>query len=160
MRLLSLLAVALAAGCSPVRDPRLDGVWVSDRATTVAYNRTVSPNMDWEKYSQLFGHLRITNDAITSTSDLKGSIDRRPLRLVRKDADTVTATSWDDLDKKDRLVTIHFVDADTYWIPIRDSDHREYFRRVKAAEPGGAANGSQPIRSETNRPSSAAGSRR
>jgi hypothetical protein len=36
----------------------------------------------------------------------------------------------------------------------------EFLENARKSEPGGAANGSQPIRSETNRTSSAAGSRR
>jgi hypothetical protein len=36
----------------------------------------------------------------------------------------------------------------------------EKLERISKAQPGGAANGSQPIRTETNRTSSAAGSRR
>jgi len=116
--------------------------------------------MDWEKYSQIFGRLRMTYDSTTAVSDFQGTIEKRPLRLVGKDADSVTAKVWDDLEKKHRLVTMHFVDADTYWINIRDTDHREYFRRAKNVEPDGAANGSQPIRSGTNRTSPAGGSRR
>jgi hypothetical protein len=134
MRIVLALAIALFTGCTAVRDTRLDGTWVSDRSATVEYNRGVSPDLDWEKYSQIFGHLRMTYDATTAISNFHGNIDRRPLRLVRKDADSVTGKVWDDLDKKHRLVTMHFVDADTYWIWIRDTDHREYFRRVKNAE--------------------------
>ena len=160
MRIVLALSIALLAGCSAVRDTRLDGTWVSDRAATVEYNRSISPNMDWKKYSQIFGHLRMTYDATTAISDFQGSIEKCPLRLVHKDADSVTAKVWDDLDKKYRLVTMHFVDADTYWINIRDTDHREYFRRAKNVEPDGAANGSQPIRSETNSTPTAADSRR
>jgi hypothetical protein len=59
-------------------------------------------------------------------------------------------------------------DSDYIWLRI-DADSQEILDRLTpdaegvikdAAEPGGAANGSQPIRSETNSPSSAAGSRR
>lgn len=160
MRPLLVLTIALATGCSGARDTRLDGTWVSDRVTTVEYNRGISPKMDWEKYSQLFGHLAMTYDATTATSEFQGKIERRPLHLVRKNGDSVTAKVWDDLDKKHRLVTMHFVGADTYWINVRDTDHREYFRRVKNSEPAGTGNGSQPLRSETNSTSPAAGSRR
>ena len=38
--------------------------------------------------------------------------------------------------------------------------HPEKFRRINAVQPSGAANGSQPIRSQTNSTLSAAGSRR
>lgn len=138
MRMLLTLAIALLTGCSAVRDTRLDGTWVSDRAATVQYNRAVSPNMNWEKYSQIFGFLRMTYDATSATSDFHGKIEKRPLHLLRKDADTVTAKVWDDLDKKHRLVTINFVGSDSYWIHIRDTSQREYFRRVRIAEPGAA----------------------
>src|SRR5258707_4939965 len=59
-------------------------------------------------------------------------------------------------------------DSDYIWLRI-DADSQEILDRLTpdaegvmqdAAEPGGAANGSQPIRSETNSTSSAAGSRR
>jgi len=160
MRMILALAITLLTGCSAVRDTRLDGTWVSDRAATVEYNRGVNPNMDWDKYSQIFGHLRMTYDDTTAVSDFKGTIDKRPLHLVRKDAASVTAKVWDDLEKKHRLVTMHFVDADTYWINIRDTDHREYFMRAKNVEPDGPANRSQPIRAQTNRTSVAAGSDR
>jgi hypothetical protein len=30
---------------------------------------------------------------------------------------------------------LHFIDADTYWLYIRDSEHREYFRREHKPEP-------------------------
>ena len=115
MRSVLALVIALLTGCAGVRDTRLHGTWVSDRAATVEHNRGVSPNMDWEKYSQIFGHLRITYDATTAISDFQGNTERRPLRLVRNDAESVTAEVWDDLDKKHRLVTMHFVDADTYF---------------------------------------------
>ncbi|MDA1272806.1 MAG: hypothetical protein O2960_01965 [Verrucomicrobia bacterium] len=135
MRIIVAFAIALLTGCSPVRDTRLDGTWVSDRAATVEYNRGVSPTMGWEKSSDVFGHLRITYDATSVISDFQGKIERHPLRLVRKDADSVTAKVWSDLDSQNRLVTMHFVDDDTYWINIQDTDHREYFRRVRNAEP-------------------------
>lgn len=76
-----------------------------------------------------------TYDSKTATSEFQGKVERRPLRIVRKDTASVTARIWDDLNEKHRLVTIHFVDPDTYWLAIRDSDHREYFKRIKNAEP-------------------------
>jgi hypothetical protein len=49
------------------------------------------------------------------------------------------------------------IDGDTMHATFRDEDYT--FKRM-STEPDGAANGSQPIRSETNRTSGAAGSRR
>ncbi|MBA4146920.1 MAG: hypothetical protein H0X66_02310 [Verrucomicrobia bacterium] len=139
-RALALILMLFLTACSDVGDTRLDGTWASDREATVAYGRSLSPDMDWGKYSQIFGHLRVTYDANTMTTDFQGHVERRPLRLVRRDKDSVTAKVWDDLDEKERLVTIHFVDADTYWIYIRDTDHREYFKRLKEAKPSDAPN--------------------
>ncbi len=122
MRFLFLLAILLP-GCTTLRDTRLDGTWVSDRETTVAYNRTISPKMNWDRYSQLFGFFRLTYDSKQITSDLRGQIEHEPLRIVRKEADSVTLRTWDTLEQKYRNVTVHFIDADTYWLYIRDSEH-------------------------------------
>ncbi|MBE0540983.1 MAG: hypothetical protein IH623_06330 [Verrucomicrobia bacterium] len=48
----------------------------------------------------------------------------------------------------------------SYWYFNRKRKVVAYFSGLSSAEPDGPANGSQPIRSETNRASSAAGSRR
>jgi hypothetical protein len=67
----------------------------------------------------------------------------------------------------DRIhIRIHNSHFDTYFIDLLNPDRPEPkgFERIVGnigfIEPNGAANGSQPIRSETNRTSSAAGSRR
>jgi hypothetical protein len=68
---------------------------------------------------------------------------------VRSDADLTKLRAFMEGTKPPRPV---FLDS------VRVLDVRDAF--MKSAGPSGAANGSQPIRSETNRTSSAAGSRR
>ena len=134
MRALLVILLGVVSGCTSAHDSHLTGTWVSDLQATVNHNRSIAPQMDWQKYSQLFGRLRLTYDDATVTSDLDGSVERSPLRIVRRDAGSVTLKINDHLDKRDRLLTIHFVDSDTYWIHIRDTDHREYFRRVRQSK--------------------------
>ena len=135
-RMRSLLAIitGLLSGCTSAPDRRLVGTWVSDSQATVSYNRSLAPQMDWNKYSQLFGRLRVIYDGTNITSDLDGSIERGPIWIMRRDIDTLTLKIHDRIDEKDRLLTFHFVDQDTYWIQIRDTDHREYFRRVRQSK--------------------------
>jgi hypothetical protein len=139
MRVLFIIFIAVLSGCATIRDDRLTGTWISDLQATVSYNRTLAPQMDWQKYSRLFGRLRVTYDDRSERSDLDGYVEQALLRIVRRDADTVTLKIYDRLDKADRLLTIHFFGTSMYWIYIRDTKHREYFRRVtppnKSPEP-------------------------
>ena len=130
MRGIFLMLSLILAGCSRVHDNRLVGTWVSDSQGTVSYNRSLPDHLDWKKYSQLFGRLRVTYDDRSVITDLDGVVERQSLRIVRRDADTVTLRAYDPIDHKNKPLVVHFVDSDTYWIHIRDSDYREYFRRV------------------------------
>jgi hypothetical protein len=130
MRGLFLMLSLILAGCTRVHDNRLVGTWVSDREGTLSYNRSLRGRLDWKKYSPIFGRLRVTYDDASVIADLDGVVKRESLRIVRRDADTVTLRVYDPIDHKDKVLVVHFVDSDTYWIHIRDSDYREYFRRV------------------------------
>ena len=134
MRAILLILIAVLSGCASARDSRLAGTWVSDLQTTVSHNRSIAPQMDWQKYAQLFGRMRVIYDDESVTTELDGVVERGPLRIVRRDTDILTLKIHDRLDKADRLLVVHFIDADTYWIHIRDTDHREYFRRVRQSE--------------------------
>ena len=134
MRATLVILIAVLSGCTSARDSRLAGTWVSDLQATVSHNRSIAPQMDWQKYSQLFGRMRVTYDDESVTTELDGVVERGPLRVTRRDADTVTLKIHDCIDKADRLLVVHFVDANMYWIHIRDTDHREYFRRVRQSE--------------------------
>ena len=134
MRSTLAILTAILAGCTPPHDSRLTGSWVSDLQATVSHNRSIAPQMDWQKYSQLFGRMRVTYDDEGVATELNGVVERSPLHVVRRDADTVTLKIHDRLDKEDRLLVVHFVGPEMYWIHIRDTEHREYFRRVRQSE--------------------------
>jgi hypothetical protein len=128
------ILVAVLFGCVSARDSRLAGTWVSDVDATVSYNRSIDPQMDWQKYGRLFGRMKVTYEHESVVSELDGVTERALLRALRRDENSVTLKIYDRINKGDRLLVVHFMDVDMYWISIRDTDHREYFRRVKQVE--------------------------
>jgi len=143
-KILIVLAIALTSCSHPTRDSRLDGTWLSDVETTVSYNRSLRPQLDWDKYSKLFGRMKHIYDKTTCTMEFDGARESEPLRIARVDASTVTLITHDPIAKKDRQLTIHFVGSDSYWIQIRDTDQREYFRRVRSPDGNSMGNDNSP----------------
>lgn len=47
-----------------------------------------------------------------------------------RDVDAVVLRTHDEMLRRDRFVTITFVDRNTYWLYAGDGPLREYFRRV------------------------------
>jgi hypothetical protein len=65
------------------------------------------------------------------TTDLDGVVETQPYQVVTRDAESVSITEYSPLEKKDVVVRIRFVDADTYRIDVEMFSFSECFRRVK-----------------------------
>ena len=182
--IISTLAIAfLAAGCASVRtvdvqadDPearaqigrRLHEVFVA--AESKDFDRLESYHLYGPKFTRFSGASaarqdaaatrKIEHDGLASLQGLKMRADALKVDVF---GDVGIATFILDysfeaggatVPKKDRT-TMVFVKVDGAW-----KITHEHLSPIKLAEPDGPANGSQPIRSETNSTSSAAGSRR
>jgi hypothetical protein len=107
-------------------------------------------------FESVFGAFRGMTDGWGSPGEMHSSVGWMAFTLLKQGSIRVVG------------VFLHTVNKGSGW-EIEKRDIREgVFRptghppqmETRRVEPGGAANGSQPIRSETNRTSSAAGSRR
>jgi hypothetical protein len=166
--LAAILALAAAVGCSTtgLRDARLIGTWRSNGERTVAkmFQRdprwTNAPPERVQKVKDMFGQMTVTYSGGTIGTDYRGERERLGYKVVERGQDYVVLRIRGGLEDRQNI-RIRFVDdAQAYWIQSFVAPSiEERFDKV-ITEPGGAANGSQPIRSETNRTSSAAGSRR
>lgn len=165
MRLVVASVLILAAvGCSTTRptDPRLIGTWQSNRDQTVAEIFRRDPkwtNASPEKVQKLrdiFGHMRITYSANSITTEFRGEKERLGYRVVDRGDDFVVIRIKGGLEDGHNQ-RIRFVDdGRAYWLhSFLAPNIEERFDRV--AEPSGSANRSEPIGSETNRTSPAAG---
>ena len=179
----TLAIVFLAAGCASVRtldlqadDPaartqierRLHEVFVA--AESKDFDRLESYHLYGPKFTRFSGTSAARQDAATTRrlehdglASLQGLKMRADALKVDVFGDVGIATFILDYSfvaggttvlKKDRT-TMVFVKVHGEW-----KITHEHLSPVKPAEPDGAANGSQPIRSEANRTSPAAGSRR
>jgi len=167
--LLSIVPLVMLVGCSSgMKDARLHGTWRSNRDATVAAAFERDPR--WtnaspekvERFSDMFGHMTVTYSNGTLTTLYKGEESTLRYRVVASGDDYLVIRTEGSIMEDDRDIRIRFFDQDTaYWIDTGPLGFglEERFDRV-ITEPDGAANGSQPIRSETNSTSSAAGSRR
>jgi hypothetical protein len=115
-------------------DPRLIGTWQSDADATIAHRKTTHAVTEKNEAAmrKLFGKLKITYTARDLTTDLNGVVETLPYQVVSKDAESVTIREYSPLEKKDVVVRIRFVDADTYWIDVSNElfSLSECFRRV------------------------------
>jgi hypothetical protein len=80
---------------------------------------------------KLFGKMKITYTSRDMTVDLDGVVETQPYQVVSRDAESVSIREYSPLEKKDVVVRIRFVDADTYWIDVETFSFSECFRRVK-----------------------------
>jgi hypothetical protein len=151
-------------GCSRY-DARLNGTWRSNREESVAAAFKRDPR--WtnatpekvERFRDIFGHMTVTYSKNLVTSNYKGEESILKYRLIEKGKDYVviqtTGTGFGD-----GLTRIRFVDQGRgIWVEsgkvLGMETPEEKFDRI--TEPSGAADRAQPVRSETNRTSSAAG---
>jgi hypothetical protein len=119
----------------PKSDPRLIGTWQSDADATIAHRKTTHPVTEKNEAAmrKLFGKMRITYTARDLTSELSAVVETQPYQIVSKDGESVTIREYSPLEKKDVVVRIRFVDADTYWVDVSNElfSLSECFRRVK-----------------------------
>ena len=179
----ALAIVFLAPGCASVRtvdvqadipearakiERRLHEVFVA--AESKDFDRLESYHLYGPKFTRFSGTSAARQDAATTRriehdglASLQGLKMRADALKVDVFGDVGIATFILDysfeaggttVPKKDRT-TMVFVKVDGEW-----KITHEHLSPIKLAEPDGPANGSQPIRSETNSTSSAAGSRR
>jgi hypothetical protein len=109
----------------------------------------------------MFGHMTLTYSNGTVTSRYRG--EEGTLRYTVEDrGDDYVVIRMHGGIPDGESIRIRFVDGGRgYWITsktIMDTELHEKFDRI--TEPGGAANRRQPVRTDTNRTSAAAGSGR
>ena len=168
--LVGMLALVALLGCASGDkfDARLNGTWKSNREESVADAFRRDPR--WtnaapekvERFRDMFGHMTLTYSNGVVTTRFKGEAGTLRYTVLDRGEDYVVIRVHGGI-QDGKEIRIRFVDNDkAYWITtqaIMGDGLRERFDKV-ITEQDGAANGSQPIRSETNRTSSAAGSRR
>jgi hypothetical protein len=118
---------------------------------------TNAPPERVQKLKDLFGHMSITYSSESIITEFRGEQERVRYSVIERGDDFVVIRIKGGLEDG-QSVRIRFVDnARAYWIhSFAAPNIEEKFDRV--TEPGGAANRSQPVGSETNRGSAAAGS--
>ena len=106
------------------------------------------------------GFLSLTNSKTITEVSL--SLDPFSQHEIEKIISTVPNVTWwtisDLRHRLDHASLRKLGEARQITIQVADENNSE--KGITTAQPGGAANASQPFRSETNRTSSAAGSRR
>ncbi len=117
---------------------------------------TNAPPERVQKLKDLFGHMRITYSASSITTEFRGEKERLGYTVLDQGDDFVVFRIKGGLEDGEE-VRIRFVDdARAYWVHSSAAPNiEERFNRV--TEPGGPANRGQPLGSETNRTSAAAG---
>jgi hypothetical protein len=172
MKNLSILLLSLlVAGCATSRkhDPRLNGTWRSNRDESVAAalqrdpRWTNAPPEKLAKFRDMFGYMTVaySKDEICTHDRVKQWTMH--YRTVDRGQDYVVIQTRGGGFADGLKMRIRFVDGgNAYWIDsgrlLGSGTPEEKFERV--TEPGGPANRSQPLGSETNRASAAAGSGR
>lgn len=113
-------------------DKRLLGTWRSDRRRTMKdwvwprYTRAERR----KRFAAIFGHLMLRYTRQRIHSDLKGSKDSQPYRVLTGDTDSVTIQHG-SAQLGDRVIQhIHFDGDQYYWIALGDRN-REWFKRIK-----------------------------
>ena len=144
-----LVILIIASGCS-LTDPRLMGTWKSDLELTTQYNKEHAKlsNKQVKVFSQLFGIMEITYRP-NNTCEFyfpKHTIQTEKKRYEHDSSqglgtykvlfknDKITVVQFEDDNSKGSVSVITFVDENTYWVYVGDSDKfdlhlREYFIR-------------------------------
>lgn len=129
-----IVVVAMLLRSEFVYDERLLGTWQSDADRTIAdlRDRRAVDETQEAGLRQLFGKLKITYSRTSMTTDMNEIVETGPYQVVATDDKSVVVRERPSVLSGEELVHIHFVDGDTYWVPIGGgAGSREFFRRVK-----------------------------
>jgi len=108
-------------------DPRLIGVWVSDREKTIQrmrFKEGATPEQK-AKIAELFGKLRIEYTAAEVRTDFEGSSESGPYQVIASDKDSVVILGK-GMDGP-KLMQIHFEPGGYY---ILSGFIIEFFKRL------------------------------
>jgi hypothetical protein len=130
-----LAGVAATVAIQRVRmaDGRLLGTWRSDADRTVAEWRERRPMTDDQAadLAAVIRPARVTWGRRTYSVDVGGRREEHPYRVVARDGRSVVIRTYDPLEEREVFATIHFTDADSYWVHAESVPMRDYFRRVE-----------------------------
>ena len=148
---ITLILGIISSGCA-ITDSRLSGKWRSDLELTTKFNEKHAILTERQKkvFSQLFGKMELTYSRRGQCEVFLpgGKIDTGS-RVIESD-ESKRLSEYKILYKNDNAIvvlneealfgesisTLHFVDEDTYWIYVGESEFvnlhiREYFTKVK-----------------------------
>ena len=116
----------------PKSDPRLIGVWKSDRRATLdewRYTKRLSQQR-LRKFMSIFGKLHL----VYTAKRIRGTFDEykftQRYRVLGSDSDSVAICFEDrQLTKEWRIQHIHFHGQNRFWVAV--GGNREWFKRVK-----------------------------
>ena len=113
-------------------DPRLLGVWRSDRRRTFKHFKPKAncPPSSLRKLKSIFGKLVVKWERGVFHAELDGYCAATSYVVLASDAVSVVIRSMDTLIGEERIQHIHF-EGDYYWIALRSGRICEFFRRVQ-----------------------------
>ncbi|GHT92318.1 hypothetical protein FACS1894116_02300 [Betaproteobacteria bacterium] len=153
--LVATLLLAALHHSAALAAPTLNGTWKSSRELTMAFLRNnvrLQPRSE-HFLEQLMGHLTVHFDGQNITHEMpdleieinnvkrpfKGLREQNTYKVLFTNATTVAIQSRELFTQNEYVQIYHFVDDDTVWIYVGDSEAasrffphlREYFIRVK-----------------------------
>ena len=113
-------------------DPRLLGIWRSDRRRTFKHFKPKAkcPPSSFRKFKALFGELVVKWDRGVVHIELDDYRSATPYVVLASDAVSVVVRSKDPLSGEERIQQIHF-EGDCYWVALPGGRLCEFFRRVQ-----------------------------
>ena len=132
-----------------MKDKRLIGTWKSDRKLTFKHFNFKEGTRDElkKRFMAIFGKLQVSYSKTRITTSFEGVTEEEKYRVLAKDRYSVAIWSdgltvedperkrlrkeFPELSGRGRnILHVNFEGDDTYWINVRDTGMREYFRRV------------------------------
>jgi hypothetical protein len=128
---------------SSTNDSRLIGTWMSDKERTIEMMAasTDKEGEAFHKLATLLGRMKVHYSKETIYIEMDGKIDSSAYEVLGTDRhscvikiaiddDTKIDAEIDDILKISSFSTVHFADANTYWVTSQFGGFHEYFKRV------------------------------
>lgn len=105
-------------------EPRLIGIWISDKERTQEHFPEHMTEPQKEKLSGLFGKLRVAYTPTEYTTELDGQIETSPYTVLGLDKHSVVIRDDSDPNPNMEILEmstfskIHFDGPDSYWVEV------------------------------------------